>query len=424
MSKRLLVFVLGIVMLSAFLLNPSSVKAADDVNLYFFYSDTCPHCATEHEFLSNIKDDYPGLNIYGFEVTKSRDNARALVEVAEYFDTKASSVPYTVIGEEVVIGYSNNETTGKQITNAIDNCLGAMNICADPLYGILGIAELVGDIGDTPSNTDDDPIGEANGQTSDDGNAVDNLPYIVSLPIFGEVDLKAYSLPVVTVMIGFIDGFNPCAMWVLLFLISLLLGMKNRFKMWALGSIFIVASAFMYFLFMAAWLNAFLFLSFVIWVRILVGLVAIVAGFYHLREYYNNRDGVCKVTNNEKRRRIFDSLKLFVQEKSFFLAVGGIIVIAFAVNLVELVCSAGFPAIYTQVLALSDLGGWSYYGYLLLYILFFMLDDLVVFIIAMSTLRAVGLSGKYSRYSSLIGGILILILGFLLILRPEWLVFG
>ena len=245
---------------------------------------------------------------------------------------------------------------------------------------------------------------------------------VFNLPFLGELDLNSFSLPVLTIIIGGLDGFNPCAMWVLLFLISLLLNMKNRRRMWILGSAFIIVSGTVYFLFLSAWLNVILFYGMVTWLRIVIAIVAIASGLYHLREYYLNRPG-CKVANDEKRQKVFGKLKEITQRQSFWVALSGIILLAVAVNLVELLCSAGLPAVYTSVLTMSVLPAWQYYLYLLLYIIIFMLDDLIIFFIAMKALRMVGISSKYSRWSSLIGGIIILALGILLIVRPEWLSF-
>lgn len=246
----------------------------------------------------------------------------------------------------------------------------------------------------------------------------------LTVPIIGTIQTANFSLPVLSVVIGLIDGFNPCAMWTLLFLISLLLGMKNKKRMWILGTTFIVASAFVYFLFLTAWLNFFLILGFVFWVRIAIGLIALGVGIYNLRDYYINRDAACKVIGGEKRKKAFDKLKNITHEKKFILALGGIILLAFAVNLVELVCSAGLPAIYTQILSISNLSPGQHYSYILIYIFFFMLDDLVVFAIAMITLHAVGIQSKYARLSRLVGGILMLIIGGLLLFKPEILMFG
>ncbi len=170
-------------------------------------------------------------------------------------------------------------------------------------------------------------------------------------------------------------------MWVLIFLISMLLGMKDRKRMWILGTAFIISSAFVYFLFMAAWLNLFLFLGFLIWIRIIVGLFATGVGIYNIREFFINKNAECKVTGNEKRRKTLEKIKGITQRKELLIALFGIILLAFAVNLIEAICSAGLPAIYTQILSLSNLPLWQYYLYILLYLFIFMIDDLIVFFI-------------------------------------------
>jgi hypothetical protein len=213
-------------------------------------------------------------------------------------------------------------------------------------------------------------------------------------------------------------------MWVLVFLIGLLLGMENKARMWILGGTFLFTSALVYFLFLSAWLNIFLLLGALLWIRIAVGGFALVGGAYYLREFALNPDAVCKVTNSGERRTIMDALKRTVQEEHFWLALAGIVVLAAAVNLIELLCSAGLPAVFTNVLSLSDLPTWQYYAYLLLYISVFLADDAIIFITAMVTLQATGLTASYSRYSHLIGGTAMVIIGVLLIFRPDWLAFS
>jgi len=249
------------------------------------------------------------------------------------------------------------------------------------------------------------------------------IPETLNLPFVGEFKTASVSLPILTVIIGALDGFNPCAMWVLLFLISLLLNMKDRKRMWILGSAFIIASAFVYFLFMLAWLNLLIFLGFLKWVRIIIGLVALTSAFYNLKKWYNNRPG-CPAAKNEKRRKVFERIRNIVGRKQFILALGGIILLAFAVNLVEVLCSAGLPVVYTQILTLNEIPTSQYYLYLILYIFIFLIDDLIIFIVAMVSLKAVGLTTKYTRTSAFIGGLLMLIIGLLMIFRPEWLMFG
>jgi hypothetical protein len=200
--------------------------------------------------------------------------------------------------------------------------------------------------------------------------------------------------------------------------------MQDRKRMWILGSAFIFTSGLVYFLFLSAWLNLFLFIGLITWVRVAIGLVALGGGSYYLYDFVKNKSGGCEVIGDERRQQVFERLKGITQRKEFLLALGGIVILAFAVNLIELVCSAGLPAVYTQVLTLSKLTTWQYFLYLLLYIFVFMLDDLFIFVTAMITLQATGIQSKYSRFSRLIGGILMIIIGILLLFKPELLMFG
>ena len=130
------------------------------------------------------------------------------------------------------------------------------------------------------------------------------------------------------------------------------------------------------------------------------------------------------MVGSEKRQKVFAKIRSLANEKRFWVALIGIMFLAVAVNLVEVVCSAGLPAVYTQVLALADLPGWQHYGYLLFYVLIFILDDLLIFVIAMSTLRMKALSSRYTQWSGWVGGVLMVIIGCLLLFKPGWLMFG
>lgn len=391
---------------------PTLAKAETAVNAYLFFGEGCPHCAKEKVFLHNtLEDKYPSLKIYEYEVYYNRDNQALMQKVGKFLNADVGGVPFLVIADEYFVGYAEG-VTSVEIENKIKDCL--KNSCPDPVASILGIESggSESNIADTPNINDPQQI-EAGDKAK-----------VIKVPFFGEINAGKLSLPVLTIVLGVLDGFNPCAMWALLFLISLLLGMKDRKRMWILGTTFIVASAFVYFVFMSAWLNLILFLGLVVWVRALIGILALFGGGYSLREFMVNKENVCKVTGGESRQKVFEKLKSIINQNSFWLALGGIIVLAFMVNLVELICSAGLPAVYTQVLAMSNLSSWQYYLYILLYIFFFMIDDLFVFFVAMITLRMTGITTKYSRWSHLIGGILMLIIGLLLILKPEWLMFG
>ncbi|MFA6304421.1 MAG: hypothetical protein WCV73_02610 [Patescibacteria group bacterium] len=425
MKKTLLLSaLLSLAIWSLFSVTPTKAQeAADDsavnqtAKLYFFYGDGCPHCAKEEEFIKQLLSQENNFSVVAFEVWKNSQNRELMVKVGEALGVNPTGVPFNIVGKQSFTGYLNDETNGEQIRQMLQSCL--VEQCEDVVGQIIaqtGLGKEDKKIfkevqNDQPKNNQ--PV--AAGQ---------DLPETLTVPIFGTLDLKTISLPAFTIIIGLLDGFNPCAMWVLLFLISLLLGMKNRKRMWILGVTFILASAGVYFLVMAAWLNVLLLLGFIIWLRYGIGLVALFSGFYHLRSFSKNKVGECEVTDTQKRRRFFDKLKEITQSSHWLLALGGIIILAASVNLVELLCSAGLPAVYTQVLTMNNLSMPAYYGYILFYLFFFMLDDLAVFFIAMVTLRGVGMSGKYNRWSSLIGGILMLLIGVLLIFKPGWLMFG
>ncbi|MFA7171652.1 MAG: hypothetical protein WC180_06695 [Candidatus Paceibacterota bacterium] len=408
-----------IIFLFALSLQSRSVSAEVlPINAYLFYGDSCPHCAQERRYLNDVlKSEYPGLEIYEYEIYNNRDNISLLREAADKLGAKVDGVPFLIIGDQPFIGYVEG-LTSEEIKETVKKC--SLVLCPDSLVDILSanrenISSERGGEGIDVAQVESTATQEC---------APDENQKIITLPLIGEVNALNFSLPVLTIVMGILDGFNPCAMWTLLFLISLLLGMKDRKRMWILGATFIVASASVYFMFMAAWLNLILFLGFVVWVRILIGVLALLGGGYSLKEFIFNKESGCKVTNSEKKRKVFEKLKLAVQQNSLPLALGGIIVLAFAVNLVELICSAGLPAVYTQVLALNEMTGWNYYLYILLYIFFFMLDDLLIFFIAMVTLQMTGVTTKYARTSRLIGGVTMLAIGLMLIFKPEWLMFG
>ncbi len=365
---------------------------AAEEKIIFFWAEGCPHCAAESVFLEKLVSENSGLSVEKHEVSKSKENQQLLVDWSKKLNFDANGVPVTIIGEKYVLGYMDGITDSKIESFLVSpaDLKGSGEVCAI----------------DRPC----------------DDKEVNN--HKIKLPFFGEIETKNFSLPILSIVIGILDGFNPCAMWTLLFLISLLLGMKDRKRMWILGSAFIVASAAVYFVFMSAWLNLLLFIGLIATVRIIIGLVSLGGGMYSLKDFATNKEGGCKVTDNEKRKATFEKIKHIVHERSFILALFGIIILAFAVNLVELICSAGLPAVYTQILTMSNLHVWQYYLYILLYVFFFMLDDLIIFFIAMFTLQLTGITTRYSRISRLVGGILMLVIGLILIFKPSWLMFG
>lgn len=375
-----------------------NISKAYDVDLYLFHSSSCPHCKEERSYLKTLEEKYDYLEVHYYEV---HENALITSQVKEGLNIKESYVPITVVGSDYIIGFSS--ATKSDIEALIKKY--HENKGCDATEKILN----------------DEDIEDCISQNK----KLESKSTIKNLPIIGKVDVKKVSLPLISLVIGLVDGFNPCAMWILIFLISMLINMKDRKRMWILGFTFIISSALVYLLFMLAYLNL---ASTLIqtWFKYIIALVAFVGGIINLRSYFKTRkkDVGCTVTNASKRRKISNNIRKILSEKSFILSFLGIIFLAFSVNLIELACSAGLPVLFTQILAMNNLTHLESGVYIFIYMLFFMLDDLIVFIIAMITFKVTGFSNKYSKYSHLIGGIIMLVIGLLMAFKTEWLMFN
>lgn len=379
------------------LIIPFKISAKEQVRLYLFYSDTCPHCASEELLLEDLQKKYDNLIVYKYEVS-STESSELMKKALKELNYSTSRVPFTVIGSKYFSGY--NVNVGYQIEDMIKYYSNFSH--KDVVGEILGIVEPF--------------VGEENPNQSLSDN--------IKLPLLGEINPKSISIPLVAVVLGLIDGFNPCAMWVLIFLITILIGMNDRKKMWILGIIFLLTSAIVYLLFMVAWLNIALKMNQIRWLQLLIATIALTAGTVNINNYFKTQDDGCNVVEAKKRKKIFEKIKTFTGQKSFIVAILGIMGLAFTVNLIELACSAGLPLLFTQILAINNLSKLMYAINILIYIFFFLLDDMIVFIIAMITLKVTGISTKYTKYSHLIGGIIMLIIAALMIFKPEWLMFN
>ena len=387
-------------LLSVLLWAFSIAAAAADVDVYLFLRAGCPHCDRANAYLSAITASEPAVRLHRFDVAKDRDHLRLMVRVTESLGVASGSVPFIVIGDRAWVGYRDDDTTGRELSARIAQCQTH------------GCPDVVGALpeGRSPSPTHAVPRGQ--------------VPETLHVPWIGEIRTSNLSLPLATVVLAAIDGFNPCALWVLVFLLALLAGVRDRARMWILGGAFVAASALVYLLILGAWLNALIALGSVIWLRIGIGVAAVGCGGYYLRAFFREGDAVCPITAPERRQRVFARIRALVQQPDFLPALGGIVLLAFAVNVVEFFCSAGIPAVFTQLLALSALPMWQYAAYLLLYVLVFMLDDLVVLIVALRTLEITGLTMRYARWTRLVGGALLVAIGVLLVFRPQSLSFA
>lgn len=422
--KKILKF---LIVFAVFLLLPVSAKADEKViNIHLFYGNGCPHCAAEEEFLSDYLKDRTDVKLYKYEVWYDSHNQELLSKVQkEMGTTNKNGVPFTVIGKKTIVGYA-DVVTDEQIKDAINYYLNNdYRDYAGEITGKVKKAEVKEDITKDESKTEDKKENKI--EKADDTKDSDQTDENVTVPVLGKINAKKVSLPILAVVLGFVDGFNPCAMWILIFLITMLFNMKDRKKMWILGLTFILTSGIVYLMFMLAWLNLATFISKIAFIRLLIAVIALVVGLINVYKYIDSlkkKDEGCDVVDKKDRKKIMEKIISITHEKKFIIALLGIMVLAASVNIIELMCSIGIPLLFTQILAMNNLSTFSYMIYMFIYIFFFLIDDIVIFVISMVTLKVTGLSTKYTKYSHLVGGIIMLIIGLLLIIKPELLMFN
>ena len=391
-KQIILILLLGLFINSFFTL----VKADNNINIYFFHSEFCLHCQEMDDYLDDLVEDYDNITVHYFEVGNP-DNMDLLNEVADIYNQSAT-VPFVAIGGLAFSGYND------QIKYDMDETI--------------------------QKYTDSDFVDITNKVINNEEVLITDLDTlereVVILPIIGEIQIESLSLFVSAVVLGFVDGFNPCAMWVLIFLIGMLVNMNNRKKMWLIGLTFLITSAFVYFLIMVSWLQIAVSLTAVKWIRYLIGAFALIFGGYNISKFIkaSKREDGCEVVSDNRRTKIIEKVKNIIKNKNLLLALLGVIALAATVNLIELACSAGLPLLFTQILAYNDLSTGMYLFYIIIYILLFLIDDIIIFSVAMITLRVTGISNKYTKYSTIIGGIIMLIIGVLLLFFPNIIMFN
>lgn len=378
------------------------VQADSKYNIYLFHGDGCPHCKEEEEFFEEYLKENEDINLVKYEVWNSGENRELLVKVQDEINNHTSGVPYLVIGEKAIVGYLDG-TTNKQIEKEINNYRSKRR----PVDVIKSIKN--GEHIEKPVEKKD--------PTKEDNE--------INIPLLGKVNVKTVSLPLLAAVLGIVDGFNPCAMWVLIFLLTMLIGMKDKKKLILFGSVFLITSGLCYFVLMFVF-KEIASISLSVIFRIVIAVFALLAGGYNLFNYIKSlkKDDGCNVTNEKQRKNIILKIKKFTTEKNILLALIGVIALAIGVNFVELLCSAGLPALFTSILSMNKVSGVMGIIYILIYIVFFMLDDFIIFIIAVNTMSIKVISTKLTKYSHLIAGIIMLIIGILLIFKPSWIMFN
>ncbi len=365
------------------------------IEVYLFWGEGCSHCEEEKGFLSALAHDHPDLDIREFEVLHSDQNLKLLTALMSAHGRQTSGVPITFIGSEVFEGFSRH--IQGEMERAIGEC--RERSCTDPADILKGQAHSRGL----------QHLGRPGGST---GLAFD-------LPFLGTLDLRKASFPLLTLVVAGMDSFNPCAFFVLLSLLGLLAHGGSRNKMLAVGSVFVFISGFIYFLFMAAWLNLFLVMGNVSAVTATAGVLSLAIAGINIKDFFLFRKGVSLTISDSAKPRLFDRIRRLLRSTSFFSVLAGTAVLAIMANFYELLCTAGFPMVFTRILTLGDRSVLSSYLYLALYNVVRVLPLFAIVLAFTITLSSRKLTKEHARVLKLVSGTMMLGLGAVLLIKPA-----
>jgi glutaredoxin len=350
-------------------------EAASPPDIEVFVREGCPHCASAKLFLNDLQRERPDLRFVIRDVAEDGAARARLDELAALTGVRVTGVPAFYLRGELHVGFRDADTTGRRLRALLDRSV-------EPRAGPDGI----------------------------------------ETRWFGRLSAREMGLPAFTLALGLLDGFNPCAMWVLLFLLSLLVNLRDRLKMAAIAGTFVAVSGLVYFAFMAAWLNLFMLVGLSRFVQLVLGGIAGLIGAINIKDFFAFGRGLSLSIPESAKPGFYAGVRRILDAQNLTGALAGVVVLAVLVNTIELLCTAGFPAVYTQILALRQLPWWEYYGYLALYNVAYMLDDALMVTIAVVTLGRRKLQEREGRWLKLISGLVMLALGLVLLARPDWLI--
>ncbi len=368
---------------------------SEEICVHVFVQGNCSQCSSIIPFLDSIeKQDDVKIEIHD---VSEEENSELYSNFKDTFMINAAGYPVAFLGEKFLIGET---AIRNNLESEIAQCKELD--CPCPAERVTGMTPHMPGQGDiTPEKID-----------------------VVNLPIVGKIDVSNMGIFMFTILIGTLDGFNACAMWVLMFLLSMLVYTNSRKKMFLIGGTFIFISGFVYYLFMVAWMNAFIFAGHLRLIQIAIAAIAIIFGIVNIKDYFAFGKGISFTIPDDKKPGIIARMRSLLKPGTgLFLTLVGVASLAFMVNLVELLCTAGFPAVYTNVLAQQNLSTMGYYLYIGLYIMMYMIDDFIIFSIVVLTMTTKKFTEKYGRLSKLISGIVILILGLIMLINPNLLMF-
>ena len=385
------------------------------VKIEYFGRKDCKNCANLEKFLKELSTKRDDFEYVEHKIDESK-------EEKAFFDETTSKLklvkgtPIIYIDGHIIQGFNTADTTGKEIENLINSGKTKDKILTLKEYVESGQA---GNVSSNGAVCTGDTVCEVPGLTKGAENQV-----LVNIPIINKtVDLTNYSLFTMSLILGTIDGFNPCAMWVLVLFLTALIAVGNKVKMFRVAGLFIFAEAAMYFFILNAWIYAWDFVGLDKWVTPLVGIIGIAGGIFFIRNYLKKGDTLeCEVTDFEQRAKISKKIKDIANKPFTLLTALAIIGLALSVNVIEFACSVGIPQTYTKILQINEVPFWIRQFYTFIYIIGYMIDDIIVFGFALMSVNKLQLTTKYSKWVNLFGGILMIILGFIMLIKPSLLI--
>jgi cytochrome c biogenesis protein CcdA/glutaredoxin len=370
-----------------------SATAGAQVVLVLYTRQGCPRCAAAKAFLELLRRERPDLQVVERPVDSDRAALRELEQRLEALGVTTAGVPTFAVGGRVIVGFDSAETTGKNVRLLLAAQATPAQAATNPNACALDESA---------------PCAAEPARTEE-----------VRSKLFGRLTVSRLGLPLFTIALGLLDGFNPCAMWVLLFLLAMLAGQRDRKRMAVTAGTFVIASGVVYYAFMAAWLNVFLIIGAARGVQAVLGLVALAMGALNIKDFVAFQRGPSLSIPAGAKPGIYARVRQVLRAKTLAASVLGVAVLAVLVNFVELLCTAGFPAVYTSVLAHLELSAWARAGYLGLYNVAYVADDTLVVTLAVLTLSRRRLSERFGRWLKLVSGLVMLGLGVVLLVAPE-----
>ncbi len=434
--------------------------------VYLFWGSGCHVCDELKPFLEEMKQKYPDLEVKDYEVFDNEENKELLLKTLEEYDSRFSGVPVTFIGEKKLQGASKfvkEELEAAISSYMAEGCVNVVskieaeskvpepgtgedneqgdrsdvqpdNMVPEPVEKVQPEDDNTGQTPKSDADSNQEPGKADNGsntkaeKTDSKETAADHASEqqnqseedaFFDIPLLGRVNAAELSIPLTTVILAGIDSFNPCAFFVLFSLLGLLVHARSRSRMLLIGSIFVFFSGLIYFMFMAAWLNLFLVLGNIKAITFAAGAAALIIAAINIKDFFLFKKGISLTIPDDAKPKLFDRMRKLVKSASLPSVVLGTIILAAAANSYELLCTAGFPMVFTRILTLNSLPSFTYYMYLVLYNLVYIIPLSIIVVIFTITLGKRNITEWQGRVLKFVSGTLMLGLGLILIAAPS-----